>query len=239
MRALLTFPLALVYTAGLGLPSALCGIVDRSGHVPWRFARAWARLLLRTWGVRVDVRGAGNAPAGPAVYAANHGSALDIPLLFGHLPAEFRVIHKSSLYWAPVLGQYLFLGGHIGVRRQRPFAARRSLARAAARIRAGTSVAVFPEGTRSRDARVRPFKRGSFVIAIEAGVPVVPVSLSGVKRIAPRGMLLLTPGTVTMTLHAPHPTEGMDGRDAEALAERVRRVVASAVVEGDSVEAQG
>jgi 1-acyl-sn-glycerol-3-phosphate acyltransferase len=136
------------------------------------------------------------------------------------------------------VGQYLFLGGHIGVHRRRPFEARRSLERAAARIRGGTSVAVFPEGTRSGDARVAPFKRGSFVIAIQAGVPVVPVSLSGVKTIAPRGMLLLKPGTVTMTLHAPHGTEGLDGGDAQALAERVRQAVASAVHDGFDVEAQ-
>ncbi|HET8644912.1 MAG TPA: lysophospholipid acyltransferase family protein, partial [Vicinamibacteria bacterium] len=205
MRALLTAPLALVWTAAFGIPAALSGAVDRSGHLPWRIARAWGRVLLRTWGVRVQVNGAEQVPAGPAVYAANHASALDIPILFGHLPAEFRVIHKRSLYWAPVVGQYLFLGGHIGVQRGRAAAARRSLARAAARIRAGTSVAVFPEGTRSGDPRVQPFKRGSFVLAIRAGVPVVPVSISGVKALAPRGMLLLTPGTVTMTLHAPQP----------------------------------
>lgn len=236
MRALVTVPLALLWTAGFGVPSALCGLFDRSGHLPWRLARQWGRLVLRTWGVRVEVRGAGNVPSGPAVYAANHGSALDIPLLFGHLPAEFRVIHKRSLYWAPVIGQYLFLGGHVGVHRRRPFEARRSLDRAAERIRGGTSVAVFPEGTRSDDARVGHFKRGSFVLAIQAGVPVVPVSLSGVKTIAPRGMLLLRPGTVTLTVHAPHDTQGLGGGDAQALAERVRGVVASAVYDGGDRE---
>lgn len=238
MRFLLTAPLALAWTAVIGVPSALSGLFDRSGRLPWRFGRAWGRLILRIWGVRVEVKGAENAPAGPAVYAANHASALDIPLIFGHLPAEFRVIHKSSLYWAPIVGQYLFLGGHIGVHRRRPFEARRSLARAAERIRGGTSVAVFPEGTRSGDARVAPFKRGSFVIAIEAGVPVVPVSLSGVKALAPRGMLLLKPGTVTMTLHAPHATDRLEAAGAQALAERVRAAVASAVHEGRNLEAQ-
>jgi 1-acyl-sn-glycerol-3-phosphate acyltransferase len=227
-----------VWTAGLGVPSALCGLVDRSGHVPWRLAREWGRLVLRTWGVRVEVRGAEHAPSGPAVYAANHASALDIPLLFGYLPAEFRVIHKRSLYWAPVVGQYLFLGGHIAVHRRRPFEARRSLERAAERIRGGTSVAVFPEGTRSADARVSHFKRGSFLLAIQAGVPVVPVSLSGVKTIAPRGMLLLKPGTVTLTVHAAHATDGLAGGDAQGLAERVRRAVASAVYDGGILEAR-
>jgi 1-acyl-sn-glycerol-3-phosphate acyltransferase len=231
LRALLTVPLALLWTVGFGVPSALSGLFDRTGHVPFRLARAWGRLVLRTWGVRVDVRGAAHVPAGAALYAANHVSALDIPILFGYLPAEFRVIHKASLHWAPIVGQYLLLGGHIGVQRRRPFEARRSLARAAARIRGGTSVAVFPEGTRSDDARVRPFKRGSFVLAVQAGVPVVPVSLSGVKTLARRGMLRCRPGTVTMTLHAPQPTAGLGAADAQALGERVRDVVASAVAE--------
>jgi len=214
---------------GLGVPSALSGVVDRSGHTPYRLARTWGRLCLRTWGVRVVVKGAEHVPAGPAVYAANHGSALDIPILFGYLPAEFRIIHKRSLYLAPIVGQYLYLGGHIGVHRGRPFEARRSLERAAARIRSGTSVAVFPEGTRSPDAGVRPFKRGSFVIAIQAGVPVVPVSLAGVKDVAPRGLLFSHPGTVTLTVHEPQATHGLDAGDAQALAERVRAAVCGAL----------
>lgn len=232
-------PLALLWTVGFGVPSALSGIFDRSGHLPFRLARAWGRMVLRTWGVRVEVQGADNVPAGPAVYAANHGSALDIPILFGHLPAEFRVVHKASLRWAPLVGQYLLLGGHIAVQRRRPFAARRSLAHAAARIRGGTSVAVFPEGTRSDDARVRPFKRGSFLLALQAGVPVVPVSLSGVKTLARRGMLRCTPGTVTMTVHPPHATAGLAADDAHALADRVRDVVAGAVAEHQAAEGEG
>jgi 1-acyl-sn-glycerol-3-phosphate acyltransferase len=217
------------WTVGLGVPSALSGVVDRSGRTPYRLARIWGRLCLRTWGVRVEVRGAEHVPAGPAVYAANHGSALDIPILFGYLPAEFRIIHKRSLYLAPIVGQYLYLGGHIGVHRGRPFEARRSLERAAARIRGGTSVAVFPEGTRSPDAAVRPFKRGSFVIAIQAGVPVVPVSLSGVKDVAPHGLLFARPGTVTLTVHAPQPTLGLAADDAHGLAQRVHEAVSGAL----------
>ena len=229
MRTILTLPLVAAWTVGLGVPSALSGLFDRSGSTPYRLARAWGRLCLRTWGVRVEVRGAEHVPPGPAVYAANHVSALDIPVMFGHLPAEFRIIHKRSLHFVPIIGQYLYLGGHIGVHRGRPFEARRSLERAAARIRGGTSVAVFPEGTRSRDTAVRAFKRGSFVIAIEAGVPVVPVSLAGVKEVAARGALRARPGTITMTLHAPHPTAGLQVNDAQALAARVREAVTGAL----------
>jgi 1-acyl-sn-glycerol-3-phosphate acyltransferase len=228
LRVLLSVPVAVACTMAFALPSIAVGLVDHGGRFARRAAGAWGRILLVTWGVRVVVAGRENVPAGPAVYAANHGSTLDIPILFGHLPVDFRIIHKRSLYYVPVVGAYLYFGGHIGIDRASAFGARRSLAQAAERIRRGTSVAVFPEGTRSRDATVRTFKRGSFVLAVTAGVPVVPVSLAGVKALAPRGLLRMKPGTVRLTIHPAVPTAGRDARDVAALADQVRRVVADA-----------
>ena len=182
-------------------------------------------------GVRVEVSGRENVPAGPAVYAANHGSALDIPILFGHLPVDFRIIHKRSLYLVPVLGWSLYLAGHIGIDRGKAFRARKTLDAVARRIRGGTSVATFPEGTRSPDAEVWPFKRGSFVLALQAQVPVVPLSLAGVKRVVPRGILTLRPGTVQLKIHAPIATAGLHTDAAESLAGQVHRVVAAGCAE--------
>jgi 1-acyl-sn-glycerol-3-phosphate acyltransferase len=215
---------ATVWFGALAMLSGICG----QGGLARRFAGIWGRVILRMWGVEVRIDGA--APAGPAVYAANHGSALDIPIVFGYLPVDFRVIHKRSLYSLPIFGQFLYLGGHIAVDRANPFRARRSLSHAAVRIRAGTSVLVFPEGTRNRrgDGAVQPFKRGSFVLAVEAGVPVVPVSLCGVKRIAPDGLLRLRPGRVVLTLHASMSTEGLTFDDAGAFGDSVQAVVAAA-----------
>jgi 1-acyl-sn-glycerol-3-phosphate acyltransferase len=184
-----------------------------------------------TFRVGVTSEGLANLPAGQAVYAANHGSALDIPILFGHLPVDFRIIHKRSLYLLPVLGWSLYLAGHIGIDRGNAFRARKSLDAAAVRIRAGTSVATFPEGTRSPDAEVWPFKRGSFVMALQAQVPVVPMSLAGVKRVAPRGILTLRPGTVQLKIHPPIATAGLHAEAAESLAAEVRRVVAAGCAE--------
>src|SRR5215475_526412 len=118
-------------------------------------AQFWARVFLRACGIEVRVSGLENLPASPAVYAANHTSAFDIPILFGYLPRSFRVLHKRSLYVLPIVGWYLFLTGHIAIDRANPFKARRSLGAAAQRIRAGLSVVVFPEGTRSSDGQVR------------------------------------------------------------------------------------
>jgi 1-acyl-sn-glycerol-3-phosphate acyltransferase len=189
-----------------------------------RLTAIWARLVLRSLGVEVTVCGAERCPAGAAVYAANHTSALDIPILFGFLPVDFRIIHKRSLYLVPVLGQYLFVSGHIGIHRGSAFRARKALERAAARVRAGTSVVVFPEGTRSPEGAVGDFKRSSFLPALEAGVPVVPLSLVGVKCVA-RGGLRVHAGSVQLVVHAAIPTAGRDVEEAGALAEEVRRVV--------------
>ena len=227
LRALLAVPVIVVVTVVLAVPALVLGILDPTGRSPHRVARAWAAFVLLTLGVRVAVSGSENLPSEPAVYAANHGSALDIPILFGHLPVSFRIVHKKSLSLIPFLGWYLFLAGHVAIDRGNAFRARRSLSAAAERIRKGTSIAVFPEGTRSPDAEVRLFKRGSFSLALEAGVPVVPISLVGVKRLAPRGIRTLRQGIVGLRIHPPVATAEYAPDRAEDLAERVRGIVAA------------
>jgi 1-acyl-sn-glycerol-3-phosphate acyltransferase len=225
LRVAVSVLLIALLTLLFGFPSILLGLFDRSGRSSWRMARRWAQLVLRACSIEVRVRGQENLPAGPAVYAANHGSVADIPILFGHLPIEFRVIHKRSLYLLPMVGLYLYLGGHIGIDRANPFRARKSLARAVERIRTGVNVVVFPEGTRSPDEAVRPFKRGTFVLAARAGVPVVPISLVGVKRVVPGGFLRIRTGTVELRIHPALPTAGRPASDAASLADEVRRIV--------------
>jgi len=228
VRFLLSAPFLAVVTLALGIAAILAGLIDARGELPWRISRLWGRILLWTWGVRVARVGEAEAPRGPVVYAANHGSVLDIPILFAHLPGSFRIVHKRSLYLLPLFGLYLYCCGHIGIERRKAFRARKSLERAARRIADGTSVAMFPEGTRSADGSVHPFKKGTFVLAIRAGVPVIPVSLAGVKRVAPRGLFSLRPGELAMTLHLPIPTAGRCVEEAGALAEHVRGIVARA-----------
>ena len=222
-RAVLALPLIAAYTALLGMPAIVFSLLGRPRSAR-RMTAIWARLVLRSLGVDVTVCGAEHCPSGAAVYAANHTSALDIPILFGYLPVDFRIIHKRSLYLVPVLGQYLYVSGHIGIHRGSAFRARKGLELAAARVRAGTSIVVFPEGTRSREGAVGDFKRSSFLPALEAGAPVVPLSLVGVKCVA-RGGLRVHAGRVQLVVHAAIPTAGRDVEEAGALAEEVRRVV--------------
>ncbi len=230
-RALALFlvqaPVALALTAAYAAAACVAAIVDRSGRTTRRIGGAWSRLLLRLLRVRVVVSGLEHVPAGPAVYAANHASALDIFVVFGHLPVDFRIVYKKSLSLIPLVGWAIFIGGHVPIDRRNSVRARRSIAAAARRIRAGTSVVMFPEGTRSPDGTVRLFKRGSFALAIDTGVPVVPVSLIGVKAVVPHGLTSIRPGTVGVALHAPVPTAGRAPGEAEALAEEVRQIVAS------------
>lgn len=232
VRLLVQAPLAAAVTVLLSTAAMVVGSLDRSGRGCRTIAGIWSRALLGIGRIHVEVEGLEHVPTGPAVYAANHASALDVPIVLGHLPVDFRIIHKRSIYLIPFLGQAVWAARHIGIDRSNAFRARRSLADAAQRIREGTSVVVFPEGTRSPDATVRRFKRGSFGLALRAGVPVVPVSLVGVKRVVPRGLLSLAPGTVGVRLHPAVPVSGRGPEEAEALAEEVRRIVAAGCAAG-------
>jgi 1-acyl-sn-glycerol-3-phosphate acyltransferase len=232
LRLLVQAPLAVLVTVFWSSLAIGVGVVDRSGRGCRALAGAWSRALLRIARVAVQVDGLERLPPGPAVYAANHGSALDIPIVFGHLPVNFRIIHKRSLRALPILGQAMWASGHIAIDRSHPFRARRSLEAAARRIRQGTSVVVFPEGTRSPDSSVRRFKRGSLALALAAGVPVVPISLVGVKTVVPRGLMTLRPGTVQVHVHPAVPVAGRAASEAEALAEEVRRIVAAGCSNG-------
>jgi 1-acyl-sn-glycerol-3-phosphate acyltransferase len=225
VRALVILPLLALITLVFGLPAIACGLLGARRGAR-RITTAWARALLRVVRVKVVIEGAGHLPAGAAVYAANHGSVLDIPVLFGHLPVDFRIVHKRSIYLVPVIGLYLYAAGHIAIDRASAFRARKSLDRAAAAIRSGASVMVFPEGTRSAHGEVAVFKKGSFAMAVRAGAPVVPLSLAGVKAVMPTGLRGMQPGTVHLVVHPPLPTSGRAPGEVAALAEEVRRIVA-------------
>jgi 1-acyl-sn-glycerol-3-phosphate acyltransferase len=220
-------PVTLLLTVGYAGAACVAAVLDRSGRATRRIGGAWSRALLRALRVEVRVFGLSNLPEGPAIYAANHGSALDILVVFGYLPVDFRIIYKRSLSLLPLVGWSIWLGGHIPIDRRNAFHARRSLQAAARRIHAGTSVVTFPEGTRSPDATVRLFRRGSFKLALEAGVPIVPVSLAGVKAVVPHGLPSLRPGRVRVGIAPAVPVAGRAPEEVDSLAEEVRQIVAA------------
>ena len=217
-------PAISVYTIVLGGLSLASSMVDRSGNTAHRCARAWARLILLTTGVRVRVEGLERlAHDGTYVFVSNHQSIYDIPILFWTLPYQLRIIAKASLGRFPVLGWHLRYTGHLLVERERAGAA--TLAQVAALMDDGRSLIVFPEGTRSRDGRVGPFKRGLFLMAIDAGLPVVPVSVAGSRHVMRKGRLMTCPGNVDVVVHEPIQTRGMSRGGARGLADRTRDIV--------------
>jgi 1-acyl-sn-glycerol-3-phosphate acyltransferase len=201
-------------------------VVDSRGYFAHWCARTWSRLILVTTGVRVVAEGLEHLEAGRTyVFVANHQSIYDIPILFWSLPYQLRIIAKASLGHFPFLGWHLRRTGHMLVDRRRP--ERGKIFGWASRLTAnGLSLIVFPEGTRSRDGRVGRFKGGSFYLALEAGLPVVPVSIVGSRHVMLKGRLATYPGQVRLVLHEPIDTRGLVGTDPKEFGDRVRRVIA-------------
>ncbi len=217
-------PAISVYTLVLGFVSITSSLVDRTGKVAHACARAWSRLILVTTGVRVQVSGLERVPIdGAYVFVSNHQSIYDIPILFSALPFQLRIIAKVSLGLFPVLGWHLRYTGHLLVDRARIGAV--TMLQVAGLMKRGHSLIVFPEGTRSRDGRVGPFKGGLFLMAVEAGLPIVPVAIRGSRHVMLKGRLMTCPGDVSVSVHDPIPTCGMGRDDVRALAVRAREVV--------------
>ena len=217
-------PAISVYTLVLGFVSITSSLVDRTGKVAHACARAWSRLILVTTGVRVQVSGLERVPIdGAYVFVSNHQSIYDIPILFSALPFQLRIIAKASLGLFPVLGWHLRYTGHLLVNRARIGAV--TLLQVAGLMKRGHSLIVFPEGTRSRDGRVGPFKGGLFLMAVEAGLPIVPVAIRGSRHVMLKGRLMTCPGDVSVSVHDPIPTCGMGRDDVRALAVRAREIV--------------
>jgi 1-acyl-sn-glycerol-3-phosphate acyltransferase len=225
-------PAITVYTVVLGAASIVSSLFDRHGRFAHRCARAWSWLILKTTGVRVTVEGLDRIdPAKPYVFVSNHQSIYDIPVVFSSLPYQLRIIAKDSLARFPVLGWHLRRGGHLFVDRRRPDHSR-ILRRWRALVAEGLSLIIYAEGTRSSDGRVARFKGGSFLLAIEAGLPVVPVAVIGTRQVMPKGRLRTEPADVSLIVHDPIQPPALETpspRDAKALADRVRTVVASTV----------
>jgi 1-acyl-sn-glycerol-3-phosphate acyltransferase len=223
-------PAIALYTIGLGTASLFSTRFDPGGDAAHACARAWAWLILKTTGVRVDVRGLDRVPPGRSyVFAANHQSIYDIPILFVSLPFQLRIIAKASLGRFPFLGWHLRRSGHLLVDRANPGAG--IVRRMAGLVRGSRSLIVFPEGTRSADGEVGRFKAGTFVVAIDTGLPIVPVSVAGSRFVMRKGRLMTCPGHVRVTVHDPVPTEGLTRDAVRDLAERVRAIVRADVDE--------
>lgn len=193
--------------------------------VPLVMARwIWAPAMLALSGVELEVDGAEIDWSKPHIFVMNHQSALDVPAAFQALRANLRFIAKKELARVPFLGWYMTATGMIFVDREKRSAAR-SLERAGRRIREGASIIAYPEGTRSRDGYMRPFKKGVFVVALEAGVPIVPVAVHGSYDLMPSDGFRLRPGKVRLRIGEPIDTLPYRELGRDALVERVHGTI--------------
>lgn len=223
---LLLDPLIWLYTVVLGTLSLLSSLVDRDGSIQHSFARLWSWLILHTIFSPVEVSGRERLRnPGPRVYAANHLSALDIPILYVHLPLPFRIIAKKELFRYPFMGWHLRRSGQIAVDPESAHSSMRSLNRAVTSLRGGMPLVVFPEGGRSRTGQVQPFLSGAFYVAIKARVDIVPLAIVGTNEVLPMESFRFRPGKMELLVGEPISTAGYDVRDMEALAARVQQVI--------------
>lgn len=207
----------------------LSTLPDRSGAWYHRIALLWSRGVLAIAGVRLVVEGAARIPTDRSViFMGNHQGNFDIPALFQAVPIRFNWLAKEELFRIPVFGASMRSAGYVPVNRGDGRESLKSIDHAASLVRNGVSIAVFPEGTRSADGKLLPFKRGGFMLAARAGVPIVPFTITGSREVNPPGGLLrLRPGVIRISFSQPVPVNGRSAADQSLLMENVRRAIAA------------
>jgi 1-acyl-sn-glycerol-3-phosphate acyltransferase len=239
LRTILLFVTAAIVTFFLGIAviiAGLIGVKDKPGGIFDKAPRWWSSAVLWAVGIKVRVHGWENVRRGePHIFASNHVSWFDVPALAKVLP-RYKFVAKAELFKVPIFGGAMRAAGMIEIQRENRKAAFGAYDVAAAKIRAGNSVVVFPEGTRGHGYPLRPFKKGPFVLAIAAGVPIVPVIVHGTIEIMPKGSLRAQPGTIDIHLLQPVSTTGVDYDHREALMQTVRTRMATAMRELYGVE---
>ena len=226
---MITAPVIVLATIGFGLASLAISLFETSGRKQIAVARAWARCLLWVSGVRVKVEGLEKiAPDGSYVFASNHLSYMDTPVVLANIPVQFRFLAKTGLFRIPLLGTHLARAGHIPVPRDDARAAVKTMIIAARAIRArGISLLIFPEGGRSHTGELDTFKEGAAYIAIRAGVPLVPIALKGTREVLPFGSGKILSGSVTMRIGEPMPMGDAELHDRAHVTAELRDSIVS------------
>lgn len=218
------FTLIALYTVCWGALATV--VAPFSGETIVWVARNWIHWIFVTCRVRVEASGLEHVGATKtAVYMSNHQSVLDIGAIVETLPVSWRFVAKKELTYIPFFGWALGLSDQVVIDRGNRRRSVESLRRAAERVRGGVNVIIFPEGTRSPDGSLQPFKSGGFHLAIDAQVPIIPVTVSGSSRLSPKGSLRVRSGTIQVAYGAPIPTAGMTTRDRDVLKDRVAAAI--------------
>jgi 1-acyl-sn-glycerol-3-phosphate acyltransferase len=223
---LIQIPILAAITVVCGSLSLLVSLFDKSGRMQQRFARVWAKGLVWGSGSSLTVRGAENLGKCPvAVYASNHTSYMDTPVVFATLPFQFRILAKKELWPIAFIGWYLDRSGQIPIDTVNPRATLSSLGLGVKALRSGMPLFVFPEGARTLDGELQPFLSGAAYLAIRAQVPVVPIALSGVYDLLPMHTRHFYPANLTLSAGEPIDTTGMTVRQTDELTLQIRNAI--------------
>lgn len=216
-----------VWTVILGSLGLILAIFEWRGKILGKFARIWSKLLLWAAGIKYTVRGYENLDAKQNyVFAGNHESAFDIPLAFAGIKHHLVSISKIELKWIPIMGWAMQAAQHIFVDRKNHTKALESLDKAALSLEKNPrSILLFPEGTRSKDGKIHPFKKGGLLLGIKAQLPIVPMALCGTGSVAIKGEWKLKANKIELRFGKPIKTEGMDYKDRNELTDLVYQEV--------------
>jgi 1-acyl-sn-glycerol-3-phosphate acyltransferase len=221
-------PLFFIATGFFGTLALIASLFAKTGRTQHRIARVWARAGLAAAGGSLTIRGIQNLPnPRAAVYASNHTSYMDIPVVFSSLPFQFRILAKKELWQWPFIGWYLNRSGQIPIDTENPRATLSSLGGGVKALRAGMPLFVFPEGSRTPDGELKEFLAGAAFLAIRAQVPLVPIALSGVYDLLPIHTRHFYPCPMTLTIGVPIATAGLTMRQADELTNQLRAAIAS------------
>jgi 1-acyl-sn-glycerol-3-phosphate acyltransferase len=232
---LLLVPLVGIATAGFGCISLLCGLWDKSGRQQHAIARVWARTLLLISLSPVKMIGAEKLHVHEtAVYASNHLSYMDTPVLFAKLPFQFRILAKQSLWKTPFIGWYLNHSGQVPVDTNSPRSLIASLNRGVATLKQGLPLVLFPEGGRAANGQLQTMMSGCAYMAIKAQVPLIPLTLVGTYELLPIHVYSLNPRPILVVVGEPISTAGLTTRDADALTQRLYKSISNTYSEYSS-----
>jgi 1-acyl-sn-glycerol-3-phosphate acyltransferase len=226
IRSILLWISIVISTIGLSTLAFITFPFDRNGNIVHHYARWWAKMQLLVSGVRVKVKGLEYlGKKTPYIYMCNHQGSYDIFVLLSCLPVQFRWIAKKELFAIPILGWAMGAANYISIDRSGKRKALESIERAAGKIKGGISVVIFPEGTRSRDGSIQPFKRGGFTLALKSGVPIIPITINGSRDVMPRHSMRVRPGEIRITIDRAIETTRHSLRERNVLMETVKETL--------------
>ena len=232
VRSLIAYLTILAYIAVAAPLALFFGVLLRWPDGMWALGHAGARLALALAGIRYRISGREHVPATAVVFCSNHESNVDPPVLFEALHRRLHILYKAELHKFPIMGTVFDVGGFVPIERNDRESAMRSIALGAESLKAGNSFLIFPEGTRSRSGQLLPFKKGGFIMAIEAQAPVVPVAISGGRAAMRKGSPIVRPVKVSVRIGKPITTDGLTLEDRDQLIAQVRSQVQALLDEG-------